>query len=503
MNTLLSRYRVVLYLALNGFFALTLSIASMSQGGPLGTLVYVILMFALCSASLFWLDRLNGRYAVLAIFLAIYFMFFGVLDAISLASGTALGGDFLSEAEMALLCGAAAALIGYRCGVALAGSSSPGRQIADWSVRMTLVVGIAFWLAGTVAITYFQVFALPEKTNAAAAHGFAMLGPVWTFAVMLGGMIQPMGLVIIAYGYARHRTFGWLALTLTMVVVQVAVGFITDIKSVAMLAGILVILARVMVDGRLPKAWLLGGAVFIAFAFPLFQAYRSDVSGERGMNHIQALENIDKVIDIVLADRDRVTEKPAGYRSQTFFERASLKGNVELAFLHTGVDTPFREGETLVELWVAFIPRLIWPDKPDVPVGQLFNHEFFHGDENTYISPSHFGELYWNFGWPGVLLGMTFIGAMLGFIATRCNLADHISVTRVLVLLATIKYVCLGFEGSIAIAYVTWLRSLAAVGLLHLLLARRRYEVVPTARPISDNGPVLAGRVPQFPNLLR
>src|SRR6185437_7055730 len=161
----------------------------------------------------------------------------------------------------------------------------------------------------------------------------------------------------------RYRTFSWFALTVTMVLVQIAIGFISDIKAVAMLAGILVILARTLVDNKLPKVWLLCGALFVLFAFPIFQSYRADVSGARGLNHVQALQNLDEVFDIVMANRDTVTSGPAYQRSQTFFERASIKANVELAFEHTGVDVPFRNGETLIALPLAFIPRLIWPDK--------------------------------------------------------------------------------------------------------------------------------------------
>jgi hypothetical protein len=504
MSNLPSRHRGTFYVAVNATFILLTTVLAISHDASLSTLAYVIVLFALCSASLLFMDGLNGRYALLAIFLAMYFVFFGMLDTVSLLAGGGQSSEILSEAELALLCGAAAAIAGYRGGVALAGESSSERPVLDWTPRATLLVGIVIWLLGTAAIIYFQVFTVPEKTNAATRHGLASLGPAWTFAVMLGQMIEPIGLVIIAYGYARYQTFAWLLLAITMVCTQIAVGFVADIKSLAMLAGILVILARLLVDGKLPKLWLLGGAAFIVFAFPLFQAYRADVTGERGLSHVQALENIDKVLDIVLANRDKVTEGPSANRSQTFFERASLKGNVELAFEHTGVDTPFRHGDTLVGLLVAFIPRLIWPDKPDVAVGQLFNKEFFHtGDAETYISPSHFGELYWNFGWTGALTGMVLIGALLGFTAAKCNLAEKRSVTRILVLLATVKYVCLGFEGSIAIAYIVWLRSLGAIGLLHLLLARPTGMADVPARAPSVQEPLLDVPLVRFPNMLR
>jgi len=476
----------MIYLALNGAFLLTAVVASMSRGGSTGTLIYLIALFALCTSPVVMLDRLNGRFALLGIFTAMYFVFFGALDATALVLGgpaaAGHGDSFLSEAEFGILCGAAAALLGYRIGLALIRPVSPARIVHDWRPATVFTVGMLVWLTGLAAIAYFQVFVVPEKTNIATARGLAALGPALTFVVMLGQMIEPMGLVILAYGYARYRSMPWLVLILIVVVAQIAVGFVSDIKAVAMLAGILVILARLLVDNRLPKGWMLGGALMLLFSFPLFQAYRADVSGARGLNHIQALMSLDKVLEVVLANREKVTERPGDERSQTFFERASLKGNVELAFEHTGIDTPFREGDTLVGLLVAFIPRLIWPDKPDVAVGQLFNKEFFRaGDPDTYISPSHLGELYWNFGWPGILLGMTFIGTLLGCIAAKCNMAEAQSVTRLMVLLATVKYVCLGFEGSIAIAYIVWLRSLGAIALLHVVFAR--------PRPAMDGGP--------------
>ena len=508
------RRRVMIYVALNGAFLLTSVIASMSRGGSTGTLIYLIVLFALCTAPVVMLDRLNGRFALLGIFTAMYFVFFGALDATALLLGGPAppdgGESFISEAEFGILCGAAAALLGFRIGLALVRPERARRAVYDWRPAAILAVGLLVWLVGAAAIVYFQVFVVPEKTNFATEQGLASLGPALTFVVMLGQMIEPMGLVILAYGYARFRTVPWLLLVLVMVAVQVGIGFVADIKAVAMLAGILVILARMLVDNRLPKGWMIAGACLLLFSFPLFQAYRADVTGARGLNHIQALMNIDKVLQVVLANRDKVMERPGEERSQTFFERASLKGNVELAFEHTGIDTPLREGDTLVGLLVAFIPRLIWPDKPDVAVGQLFNKEFIRtGDPNTYISPSHLGELYWNFGWPGILLGMAFIGALLGFVAAKCDMAEGQSVTRLMVLLATVKYACLGFEGSIAIAYIVWLRSLGAIALLHLALARQRSTAdsgpspEPSSRSASALRPAGEAFLPRFPNLMR
>jgi hypothetical protein len=164
-----------------------------------------------------------------------------------------------------------------------------------------------------------------------------------------------------------------------------------------------------------------------------------------------------------------------------------------------------------VAIPLAFVPRLIWPDKPDVPTGQLFNHEIIQGEvADTYISPSHLGELYWNFGWPGLLSGMLSIGAILGFVAAKCSLAERTSVTRLLILLATVQYLCWGFEGVMSVSYISWMRSLAAIGLLHMLLAKPLNAGQSAQLPGDPQSPPPSGSlapalipVPRFPNLLR
>jgi hypothetical protein len=471
------RGRVTVFLLLNVVVFLALIAGGASSGADVGLAIYVILLFALCTSPILLLDGLNGRYALLGIFTGMYFVFFGALDLLSLVFGaTPLPRtvDFMTSAEAGILTGAICALLGYVGAVNLAWRNRSRQPVADFPKGTLLAVGLALWLIGSACWVYFNVFVLKEKTNIATTRGLASLGAGMTFVILLGNLMQPLGVLLLAYGYARFRSILWFTLILTVVLVQVVMGFVSDIKSTAMLAGILVILAKTLVDNRLPKAWIVCGGLFLAAAFPVFQAYRAEVTGERGLDRTQAIQEFGKVIEIALQSRDKVANARGEDRSQSFFERASLKANVELAFDHTGVDTPFQNGRTLLDLPFAFIPRIIWPDKPGVPAGQLFNRSFVKGGEpDTYISPSHFGELYWNFGWAGVLIGMTAIGAALGTIAAKCNLADRISLTRMLVLIATIKALCIDFEGSIAVAYVVWFRSLAAIGLLHLLFARR------------------------------
>jgi hypothetical protein len=355
------------------------------------------------------------------------------------------------------------------------------------------------WVAGSVAILYLQIYVFPEKTAEASRRGLSSMGPALTFAVMLGNLIAPLGMLILTYGYARFRTTLWFAVIIGLVFAQLMIGFVADVRGQALLPPVLIVVALTLVDNKLPKAWLLGSLVGLVVFFPILSAYRGAIIGERGLSKEAAVQNLSKVIDIVLAYRDPEGGQDQHSGRSMFFERMSVKDNVERVFTKTGVDVPFQQGITLAAIPLAFVPRLILPDKFDVPTGLLFNRTFYpDGDGNTYISPSGLGELYWNFGWPGLVTGTLFIGTLLGFVSTKCSLAERASVTRMLVLLATVQYLCLGFEGAMSIAYISWLRCLGAIGILHLLFAR-----VAAGTRRDPEQPAPAAIAPSFPNIMR
>jgi oligosaccharide repeat unit polymerase len=78
----------------------------------------------------------------------------------------------------------------------------------------------------------------------------------------------------------------------------------------------------------------------------------------------------------------------------------------------------YQYGQTLF-LWVyAPIPRTIWPEKPDVVTGQViakavFGRGFGKGGGTP---PNIVSDFYWNFGIPGVMVGMFFFGCFLRFL---------------------------------------------------------------------------------------
>jgi hypothetical protein len=95
----------------------------------------------------------------------------------------------------------------------------------------------------------------------------------------------------------------------------------------------------------------------------------------------------------------------------------------------------FLYGETLESIPISLIPRILWPEKPRVMKGAWFavytGGSISEEESNLSVGMEAAGELYWNFGLPGVFVGMVLLGSMFGGLwrmagyDTRANPAHH------------------------------------------------------------------------------
>jgi len=497
--------RSVVYVLLNTC-AVIAALVGIGQGNaPVGSAVYVISLILLCSVPVLWLRSFNDRYGLLAVFMFCYFMMFGALSLQTLLLGSDLlqvreSEEFLTAAQVAVLLGGALVLAGYRIGVALVPGVPADKPATDWSNTAILLVGLVLWVFSASMCAYYSLVVSPENDVTTLRVGLQTIGPLMTALMVSGFLIQPLSVVILAYGYAKNRTKFWLLLVAVMVLLQMVLGFITDTKETAALGIMLLALTLTLWDNKIPRGWSIGVLAFGLLVFPVLQAARVE-RGEHGLNRVQALERLGDVLSLAWERHEKqVAGGPLDHRTQSLVERVSLEGPLEPIFRQVGSETPFLHGATLVAIPYAFIPRILLPDKEDVSAGQLYNRVFRHAasDDFTYISFSMLGDFYWNFGWPGVIGGMLLTGLILGYCGARSNLSEVRSVTRLFIALVCIKALCLGFERPVGLSYVVWMRGMAAVGILHLIFSRTSSAPVTktTANIDVPTGPL-------YPNLLR
>jgi hypothetical protein len=509
MRSLFGESAWLIYAALNLGLACVLVAGAAAGGGSFSELPYVMLLFAICSSPIPFIDRWNGAFAMLGVIMAVYFLTFGMADAASMffpPKSAHPEGVFIDGGEAMLLVGTFLQLIGFHFGVRIAGSRAGSSQVKDWPRGLFLPLGLSLWSLGSAALLYHALFVQVENTNAAVTAGFAKLG-IWntTGLILMENYAGPLGIIILSYWWTRWAKRGGSVLMLAIILAQFAIGWVVDQKEIALSAPAVMLLTRFIISGRVPTRWLVCSILGIVLVFPVLTAKRVIMQEGLGVTRAQALSRTGEILMRAIAERDvaRVSNKYE-QKTQSFLERATDKAAVQAFAAHVGVDHPYKMGTTFEPLLYVFIPRLVWSDKPGDSSAQLFNREFnVSADRDTYISPTHIGELYWNFGIAGVVIGMTLIGILLGFICKRFDPSTQTSITGVLIIIVTLYELVVRRGGQIEVEYVVWLRTVALIGLLHLIFARRQPSAEPPAHADSlESHPHGAQALP-FPNLLR
>lgn len=109
----------------------------------------------------------------------------------------------------------------------------------------------------------------------------------------------------------------------------------------------------------------------------------------------------------------------------------------------------YQYGATLTTIFIAWIPREIWPEKPVTNVDNTIGINVFGA--TTYgsggVPPGIFAELYWNFWIPGVVLGCFLLGVFLKIIyQTFVNNIENPNI--VLIYVINFMFIGLAFVGS-------------------------------------------------------
>ena len=85
---------------------------------------------------------------------------------------------------------------------------------------------------------------------------------------------------------------------------------------------------------------------------------------------------------------------------------------------------PHWHGDTYGTLWTSYIPRFLWPAKPQASIGQDFGHRYFllqPYDKGTSINLPWLVEFYINFGILGVMAGMFIVGIFFRIVLEKLS----------------------------------------------------------------------------------
>ncbi|MEM6415368.1 MAG: hypothetical protein AAF720_12015 [Pseudomonadota bacterium] len=287
------------------------------------------------------------------------------------------------------------------------------------------------------------------------------------------GSIVDVGFAILAYTalQGKHTSRATFAVLWPL---HVFLCLLTFAKTAIIIAFLLPAIAAYLVHKRV---WRLGLSLAgLALVFQLsqpFVVYGRSVIHERSgtINEAGYMERIKiaTAYSVEPASSPIVVDERQGWWTrlnfsgvQTFAIQASDDG------IH---------GSSLSRAWMYFVPRAVWPEKPImVGPGAEFYSLVTGREPTSFLALSVYGDLYWQFGWLGVLIGCPLIGWIFAMMSWRAVTAmqsrNFIMIPAVLValeisLLGMNKYVVNGIIGPLPI-YIAYLFG---VNVIHMAIA--------------------------------
>ncbi|MDX5480027.1 MAG: hypothetical protein LPJ98_16390 [Cyclobacteriaceae bacterium] len=198
---------------------------------------------------------------------------------------------------------------------------------------------------------------------------------------------------------------------------------------VEMLLPVLVFLIGYFLGARNLKKLLTVKLIPIFLVISLFYSF-FELFGEKRSQIGVGLDRITQLSSALDSEGDIFNQDDTNLSA---FDRSSNIPQIS-AVCGLVVDNGYYNGTTLAPLFVAFIPRFIWPEKPAIALGVWFALQIGEAVEtddwfNNSINMTIPGQLFLDYGWFGLAIGSTLTGILLkllwgsvGFYQKRFNL---------------------------------------------------------------------------------
>lgn len=255
--------------------------------------------------------------------------------------------------------------------------------------------GIVFAIVG-VPVKYFVL--IPA---ALGAYGDAIIPGI----LQSVGLLVPVAIYMLSlFVLRRHRSL--LVFVLLLLIVDVTSAVIRFNKSDAIVSLLVFLLAFLTDSKKTSRLLVSAGLVVFLFAsiMPLTDYGRAEMMARYG-----------SINGGTLSERFNVLWLSAGDGLS-----AAVDGDVQLSIVRISYTNAAgfaisefdrgHAGNSLDNTLFAVVPRLMWPNKPNITdIGAEFNAEAT-GNANSSSSPGLFAESYWALGWWGIPALMPLIG---------------------------------------------------------------------------------------------
>lgn len=237
------------------------------------------------------------------------------------------------------------------------------------------------------------------------------LSAVYNLAIFLSGF-RYLGVYLIwTADLTRRRTYRLLPWVIAGL--EIFIGVVIGSKQAIFQLILAILFAYYYTNRRITRKALLYGGLFIVVFFPLVQTYRNVYKNTFGFNPDP---NINEVVALT-GEVSTSFQREASINNA--FEQVMNRAN-QLDYLTMILyRVPFYINYTST-LWpnivAAFVPRLLWPDKPVLVLGRYMVNVILGSPSSSNAPITNIGEFYLNFGTFWVPIGMLILGVFFRLI---------------------------------------------------------------------------------------
>jgi hypothetical protein len=411
---------------------------------------------------------------------AIYLPAEGLVEPSGMPWTSLDAGDVL-KGQLICLVGLVALLIAYALPFGGLIASLFPKPRYDWPLQTTFLVGLLM-----IQLTAIFGF-LPARVGSGLIGALSM--SVW------------FGLVLLALAWLRHRSYYALFLLAVLVPATMVFFGFGGSKQQFLRPLMFIVLTSWLYHRAISGRWILAGIATVVFIYPAAHFYRQQVQQGRSIpgmlrDPVRAIDDVGRYVS---------TYTVGEYTSQGLVlitHRYDGLGRSSAIIKDTPDRVPFQGGWTLALIPIAYVPRLLWPEKPETTIGLWITTTYGSGSQiKSHTGPSWIGEFYLNFGVAGVVGGMFVMGLLLRLLQEA--VLRSATIPAIVAGVVALEVVALSIQGGVigSVNGVTF--RLAPIFLTHLAL-RYMGATVPiqdaskpgaSAGAIAADAPPFAGRL--------
>lgn len=339
----------------------------------------------------------------------------------------------------------------------------------EWGVGNSLLVALGMILVGWVLLVLFQLGLVPRQFGSGA----------------LGAILNSYfyGLALLMIVYLRFGSRQALLVLLVLLPASMIIGFLTGSKRAFLAPAAIVAFAHVVTQRRVRAFWIISGLLAVILIYPIAQFYRDVVQAGQVLSAAEVLQQPGRLVLLLssfIAQANPLEYVEAGINATA--NRLNYLGILTLIVRDAGERVPFQGGWTIGLAFISFIPRIIWPGKPVTSIGQFVTDTFGSGPQiQSATGPSQIGEFYFNFGWPGIVIGWILLGIYFRAISEMFFRKDAPTISLLIAVVALWATVP-AFGGTLTNVISGLIFQAGYFGVLHVMVRVLLGTTVPSRR---------------------